>query len=197
MTVDALPPSQSRGWLRTWVNVRKLVDPAVRLEEIHPGEHSHHVADPEGKDDQDENDALPPPRVPGRVVGDRIPDQQAEGQGDEDVDDRPDPDVEPDPSRREAAEDLVEPADVPVERVPDRDRLEEDRVDRSERDPEDRVERNDEEENEPENARERKSWATTSAGTRRPTARAPWPVSCRLRRGSPSSRPATAAVPET
>ena len=23
MTVEALPPSQSRGWLSTWVNVRK------------------------------------------------------------------------------------------------------------------------------------------------------------------------------
>ena len=101
--------------------------------------------------------AFPPPRVPGRVVGDRIPDQQAEGQGDEDVNDRPDPDVEPDSSRREPTEDLAEPTHVPFERVPDGNRLEEDRVDRSERDPKDRIERNDEEENQPENARERKS----------------------------------------
>jgi len=86
---------------------QEFVHVAVRLQEIHPGEHSHHVADPEGQDDQDENESFPPPRVPGRVVGDRIPDQQAEGQGDEDVNDRPDPDVEPDSSRREPTEDLA------------------------------------------------------------------------------------------
>jgi hypothetical protein len=54
-------------------------------------------------------------------------------------------------------ENLADPADVPLEGVPDWNRLEEDRVHCAERDRDDRIERDQEEEEQPQNARKRES----------------------------------------
>ena len=94
MTVEGRPPSQSRGSPRMWVKVRKrLTNPsaASRLTRRHP----HQVADPERQDDEDEKNGLHrPARVARDVVGDRVADQEREGERDRHVDDRADGDAE-------------------------------------------------------------------------------------------------------
>ncbi len=64
-------------------HVREHEEPvhvAVGLQQVHPGQHPHHVADPEREDDQDQDQALPSPGVSCRVVSDRVADEQAEGE---------------------------------------------------------------------------------------------------------------------
>ena len=123
----------------------------VRLhrQQVHPGEHPHQVAHPERRDHQGEQEDLHPPAVARDVVGDRIADQRAEHDRRGDVQQgacelRLDP-----PGREQLARGLGERLELPLQRVPRRDRQGEDLITGAERDRRDRVERHDEQEQQP------------------------------------------------
>ncbi len=126
--------------------------PAVRREQVDPGEHPHQVVDPERHDQQEQDEPLPAAAVARREVGDGIADQEREGHRDRDELDRADRDTvrncSPCQMLRSTSSDV---ADVPVERVPERHRLGE-RVLVAERDRDDCVEGDEEEDREPHDA---------------------------------------------
>ena len=131
-----------------------LVDVAVCGEQVHPREHPHEVVDPERRDDEHQEQHAPASGVPGDVVGDRVPDQEAQKRGDRDVDERTQED-----DAKLAAEDLAEDRPelcrVPRQRVPRWQRATEDGVRRSHGHGENRVERDEEKQDQPDDARSR------------------------------------------
>ena len=125
----------------------------VRRQQVDPRQHPHQVVDPERKDQGEQDRPLPAPGVPRREVRDRVSDQQREGHRDRDELDRSQRDGPERPAVQEVVEHVDDVADVPVERVPVRDRLRQ-RVLVAERDGQHRVERAQEEDREPDDARE-------------------------------------------
>ena len=69
------PSSQCGVHVEQPEQAQALVHPAVDLQQVHPGEHPHHVADPERRDQQREDQALAPAAEPGDVVGHRVRDR--------------------------------------------------------------------------------------------------------------------------
>ena len=129
-----------------------LVDVAVGREQPDPGQHPHQVADPERDEDQEQQEALAAFRVAGDVVGDRVPDREAEDDRRGDVDERVAGRRPVGAAGDDARERLLDEADVPFERVPDRDRLQEG-VDLAHRHREHRVGGDDDEQEQPEHPR--------------------------------------------
>ena len=126
----------------------------VRREQVDPGEHPHQVVDPEGEDQEQEHDPAPAAGVAGGEVGDRVADQEREPERDRDEDERAHEDCEELLAVPDVLERLEHVADVPVERIPERDRLRE-RVLVPEGDGYHRIEGEQEEDRQPEDARER------------------------------------------
>ncbi len=158
------------------------VDQPVGLEQVHPGQHPHHVADPERRDQGGEQEALPPAREPGRVVGHRVGDQQAQQAGHPDVHDGPDQGgTEEGVPADDVLPDVLELLDVPVVRVPDRHRLAQDRVDAAEQDRQHDVERRDQQEGDPDDAGDREQPATGCGSRRARPAQPPALNSCQMR----------------
>src|SRR5918999_3172448 len=131
-----------------------LVDVAVRGEKVHPREHPHEVVDPEWRDDEHQERHAPASGVPGDVVGDRVPDQEAKKRGDRDVDERTHED-DAKLAAEELAKDRPELCKIPRQRVPRWQRATEDGVRRSHGHGENRVERDEEKQDQPYDARSR------------------------------------------
>ena len=135
---------------------QRLVHVAVGLQQVDPGQHAHHVADPERRDQQDEEQDLAPPGEPGHEVGRRVGDQQREQRRHRDVPDRPPHDR---PDERRAADQVVPDVDdvgrAPAQRVPHRDRRLEQPVQLAHGDGQHGVERHDEQQDEPDHAGQR------------------------------------------
>ncbi len=128
---------------------------AAGVEQVRPGEHPHQVGDPERRHQQDQQDDLRVPvRVARDVVGDRVADRQREHDRQPDVEQRAQEHVPRAPARQHILDRLEDVADVPVERVPVRDRLVE-VGDVAQPDGDDRVEGDEEERGEPRHARRR------------------------------------------
>ena len=83
MTTTLLPGQPVDVHVEDAAEAEHLVDPAVVCEQVHPGQHAHHVADPERRDEQCEDQALAPSGQPGHVVRDRERDRQAQHAGDQ------------------------------------------------------------------------------------------------------------------
>ena len=135
---------------------QRLVRDAVGLQQADPGQHAHHVADPERRDEQDQEQPLPTAGEAGHEVRGRIADEQAEQAGDGHVDHRPDHNR---PGERRAAHQVAGDVDdvlrAPGERVPHRDGGLEELVELAHRDREHRVERHDEQQHQPDDPRRR------------------------------------------
>ena len=127
---------------------------AVGREQVDPGEHPHQVVDPEREDQEQEHEPAVATRVARCEVRHRVADQQREHERDRDEHECPHEDGQELLAVPDVLERGEHVADVPVERIPERDRLGE-RVLVAERDRDDGVEREQEEDGEPEDARER------------------------------------------
>ena len=126
-----------------------LVSRAVRREQVDPGEHPHQVVDPEREDQQEQHQPLPASGVPGREVRDGVADQEQRRTSaiatNTNVRRKT---VRNWPPCQMFSQRLEHVADVPVERIPERNRLRE-RVLVAECDADDGVQRDEEEEREP------------------------------------------------
>ncbi len=151
--MTGLPPSQLTGCEIRRRNGQGLVHVAVGLQQVHPGQHAHHVADPERRDQQHQEQPLAAPGEPGHEVGGRVADHQAQQRADGHVDDRPDHDG---PGERGGPHQVVPHVDdvgrTPVQRVPDGDRRLEQPVELAHGDGQDGVERHDEQQDQPDHA---------------------------------------------
>ena len=163
MTVDRLAVEPAAGLAEQPEGQEQLLDPervqqpgadAVGREQIDPGQHPHQVVDPERQDQREQDDALPAPGVTGREVRHRVADQEREADRDDDELDRAERDREVLVAVPQVLEHLEDVADVPVQRVPVRNRVRE-RVLVAERDGHHRVERREEEDRQPRDAGQR------------------------------------------
>ncbi len=130
---------------------QSLVDEAVVLQQPLPCIDAHQVADPERRDEQDEEQALAPAAIPGDVVRDRVPEDQADEARDGNIDECPEErrPIEARVTRgRETMKRVDERRSAPVPGLIDGERVLEE-IGGPERDRHHHVERNDEQHEEP------------------------------------------------
>ena len=153
------PGSSSRPSVRNSCSIPRLWSDAraepVGREQVDPRQHPHQVVDPQRQDQAEQDEALPAPGVARREVRDRVADEQRQRDRDGDELDRAQRDGQELARRAQMFVEHVEHvADVPVQRVPERDGLRQ-RVLVAEGDGQDRVEGDEEEDRQPRDAGQR------------------------------------------
>ena len=177
MTVVGCPLSQppgsaSRPSVRNSFSIPRLWSDAraepVGREQVDPGQHPHQVVDPQRQDQAEQDDAPPASRVARREVRHRVADEQRQPDRDDHELDRAQRDGQELPAVPDVLQHLEHVADVPVQRVPERDGLRE-RVLVAEGDGQDRVEGDEEEDGQPRDARQREQPPRPARAAHQPT----------------------------
>ena len=177
MTVVGCPLSQppgsaSRPSVRNSFSIPKAVKDAraepVGRQQVDPREHPHQVVDPQRQDQPDQDEALPAPGVTRGEVGHRIADEQREPDRDGHELDRAQRDGQELVAVPDVLQHLEHVADVPVQRVPERDGLGQ-RVLVAEGDGQDRVEGDEEEDGQPRDAGQREQPPGPARAAHQPT----------------------------